>query len=116
MELVCYKKCGTCTKAKKFLMAHNLTVTYREIVEDPLTLEELQEVYRRSGLPIKKLLNTSGLLYRSLNMKEKMKTYKEEELLALLAQEPMLVKRPVLRTDKVVLVGFSEEEWVEKLL
>lgn len=116
MELVCYAKCGTCMKAKKFLMANNLDYEYREIIIKPLSIEELHEVYRKSGLPIKKLLNTSGLVYRELEMKEKVKTYSDEEILKLLSQHPMLVKRPVLRKEDVVLIGFEEQEWTEKLL
>ncbi|WP_312459048.1 Spx/MgsR family RNA polymerase-binding regulatory protein [Proteiniclasticum sp.] len=116
MELVCYAKCGTCMKAKKFLMANNLDYEYREIVSMPLSVEELRDVYRKCGLPIKKLLNTSGLVYRELEMKEKVKTYSDEEILKLLSEHPMLVKRPVLRKEDVVLIGFEEQEWTEKLL
>lgn len=116
MELVCYSKCGTCTKAKKFMMAHNLEFEYREIVSSPLSFDELTEIYRTSGLPIKKLLNTSGLVYRELDMKEKVKTYSDKDILQLLSEQPMLVKRPVLRAKGIVLVGFDEKEWSEKLL
>lgn len=116
MELVCYAKCGTCTKAKKFMMAHNLDFNYREIVSSPLSLEELQEIYSKSGLPIKKLLNTSGLVYRELDMKEKVKTYSDDQILKLLSENPMLVKRPVYRDGPLVLIGFDEKEWTEKLL
>lgn len=116
MELVCYAKCGTCMKAKKFMMAHNLDFDYREIVEKPLSFMELKEVYNKSGLPIKKLLNTSGLVYRELGMKEKVKTYSDDEILKLLSENPMLVKRPVLKSGDVVLVGFDEKKWTEKLM
>ncbi len=98
-------------KAKKFLMAHNLEFEYREIVEESLTLEELKDIYRKSGLPIKRLLNTSGTVYRDLEMKDKVKTYKDEEILKLLSENPMLVKRPVLIRDDLVLIGFNEAEW-----
>lgn len=116
MELVCYAKCGTCMKAKKFMMAHNLEYDYREIVTSPLSLQELKEIYSRSGLPIKKLLNTSGLVYRELEMKEKVKTFSDDQILTLLSEHPMLVKRPVLLKDDAVLIGFEENEWTEKLL
>ncbi len=98
-------------KAKKFLMAHNLEFEYREIVENSLTLEELKDIYKKSGLPIKRLLNTSGTVYRDLEMKDKVKTYKDEEILKLLSENPMLVKRPVLIRDDLVLIGFNEAEW-----
>lgn len=111
MQMVCYSRCGTCMKAKKFLMAQNLEFEYREITENSLTLDELKEIYRKSGLPIKRLLNTSGTVYRDLEMKDKVKTYKDEEILKLLSENPMLVKRPVLIRDELVLVGFNEAEW-----
>ncbi|HCW73347.1 MAG TPA: ArsC family transcriptional regulator [Clostridiaceae bacterium] len=111
MQMVCYSRCGTCMKAKKFLMAHNLEFEYREIVENSLTLEELKDIYKISGLPIKRLLNTSGTVYRDLEMKDKVKTYKDEEILKLLSENPMLVKRPVLIRDDLVLIGFNEAEW-----
>lgn len=111
MQMVCYSRCGTCMKAKKFLMAHNLEFENREITENALTLDELKEIYKKSGLPIKRLLNTSGTVYRELEMKDKVKTYPDEEILKLLSLHPMLVKRPVLIRDELVLVGFNEAEW-----
>lgn len=111
MEFICYRKCGTCAKAKKYLLARGEAPEEREITEQPLALEELQEIHARSGLPIKGLLNTSGLVYRELEMKEKVKTHSEEEILQLLAEHPMLVKRPVLRDGDRVLVGFKEGAW-----
>lgn len=111
MQMVCYSKCGTCVKAKKFLMAHGIEFDYREIGVDRLSFEELVEIYRKSGLPIKRLLNTSGTVYRDLEMKDKVKTYSDERILRLLSENPMLVKRPVLIREDLVLVGFDEEEW-----
>lgn len=92
-------------------MAHNLEFDYREITEDHLSYEELKSVYEKSGLPIKRLLNTSGTVYRDLEMKEKVKRCSDEEILKLLSEHPMLVKRPVLIKDELVLIGFKEEEW-----
>jgi len=111
MQIVCYRKCGTCIKAKKFLMAHNLEFDYREITEDTLSYEELKSIHEKSGLPIKGMLNTSGTVYRDLEMKEKVKSYSDDEILRLLSKHPMLVKRPVLLKDDLVLVGFKEEQW-----
>lgn len=111
MQIVCYRKCGTCMKAKKFLMAHNLEFDYREITEDQLSFEELKEIHKKSKLGIKRLLNTSGTVYRELVMKEKVKSYKDDEILKLLSENPMLVKRPVLIKDDLILVGFNEAEW-----
>ncbi len=111
MQIVCYRKCGTCIKAKKFLMAHNLDFDYREITEERLSFDELKEIYEKSKLPIKRLLNTSGTVYRELEMKEKVKSYSDEEILKLLSEHPMLVKRPVLIKEELILIGFKEEEW-----
>lgn len=113
MQMIGYSKCGTCIKAKKFLMAHSIEFDYREIGEDRLTLEELKLIYRNSGLPIKRLLNTSGTVYRELEMKDKVKTYSDEMILKLLSENPMLVKRPVLIKEDLVLVGFDENEWMK---
>ena len=111
MQMVCYSRCGTCMKAKKYLMAHNVEFDYREITENSLTLDELKEIYKKSKLPIKRLLNTSGTVYRDLEMKDKVKTYPDEEILKLLSENPMLVKRPVLIRGELVLIGFNEAEW-----
>ncbi len=115
MELACYKKCGTCQKAKKFLMSHGIEYTDREIIEDPLNFEELKEAYDRSGLKVKAFLNTSGLVYRELEMKDKVKTYSTDEILQVVSEHPMLMKRPVFRGESFVLVGFKEEEWKSAL-
>lgn len=115
MELACYKKCGTCQKAKKFLMSYGIEYTDREIKEDPLTFLELKEAYEKSGLKVKAFLNTSGLVYRELQMKDKVKTYSSDEILKVIAEHPMLMKRPVFRGESFVLVGFKEDLWKEAL-
>jgi len=112
---ICYPKCTTCQKAKKWLDEHNVKYNFRDIkVENP-TSSELFSWIKKSGLPIKKFFNTSGLLYKEQNMKDKVDTLSEKELLDILASDGMMVKRPLLITDNVVLVGFKEEEWKNKL-
>ena len=106
-----YPPCSTCQKAKKWLDAHNISYTARHIKEDNPTYEELRQWYEESGLPLKKFFNTSGLLYKSLELKTKLPEMSEDEMLALLASDGMLVKRPLLVLDGTVLVGFREKEW-----
>ena len=106
-----YPACSTCQKAKKWLDSHGLSYTDRHIKEQNPTYEELKLWYGRSGLPLKRFFNTSGLLYKSLNLKEKLLAMTEEEQLRLLASDGMLVKRPIVITDDRVLVGFREAEW-----
>jgi arsenate reductase len=106
-----YPPCSTCQKAKKWLDSHKIAFTDRHIKEQNPTYEELRDWYHRSGLPLKKFFNTSGLLYKSLNLKEKLPSMTEEEQLRLLATDGMLVKRPVLVMEKTVLTGFREAEW-----
>ncbi len=114
--ILCYTKCGTCKKAEKWLKENNIEYTYRAIDKENPSYEELKEWYAKSGLTINKFFNTSGKLYREQNMKEKVKSLSEDELLHILAENGMMVKRPVLVTDNdVVLVGFKEELWKEKL-
>lgn len=115
MELACYKKCGTCQKAKKFLMTYGIEYEDREITENPLTFEELKKAYEMSGLKIKAFLNTSGLVYRELEMKDKVKNLSSDEILQVISTHPMIMKRPVFRGESVVLVGFKEEEWLKAL-
>lgn len=115
MLFVEYPKCTTCQKAKKWLDAHGVEYTDRHIKEENPTIEELKEWHSRSGLPLKKFFNTSGMLYRELGLKEKLPSMSEEEQYALLATDGMLVKRPIAVTDETVLVGFKEKEWEEKL-
>ena len=115
IKFICYPKCTTCQRAKKWLDDNKIEYELRDIKFDNPTLEELTEWYTKSGLPIKKFFNTSGLLYKSLDLKNKLPEMSEDEMLKLLATDGMLVKRPVLIGDDFVLVGFKEVEW-EKLL
>ncbi len=112
----CYPKCTTCRKAQKWLDDNQIEYTFRDIKEEKPTLEELTAWHKKSGLPLKKFFNTSGLLYKSLELKTKLPTMTEEEMLTLLATDGMLVKRPIFVCDHFVLVGFSEGEWSAKLL
>lgn len=116
MLFICYPKCSTCQKAKRWLDEHNIDYTERHIVETNPTYDELKEWYSKSGLPLKKFFNTSGLLYKEMKLKDKLPTMSEEEQLSLLATNGMLVKRPLLVKDNMVLVGFKEVEWSEKVL
>ena len=110
-----YPPCSTCKKAKAWLEEQGVTYTARHIKEENPTYEELKLWYQRSGLPLKKFFNTSGLLYKSMNLKEKLPSMTEEEQLRLLASDGMLVKRPLLVLEDAVLTGFRESEW-QKLL
>lgn len=115
MLFIEYPKCSTCQKAKKWLDEHHIEYTDRHIVEKNPTYEELKEWYKRSGLPLKKFFNTSGMLYKEMNLKDKLPTMNEEEQLQLLSTNGMLVKRPLIVDDEFVLTGFREAEWAEKL-
>lgn len=115
MLFIQYPPCSTCQKARKWLDAHGISYLDRHIKEQNPTYEELKTWYERSGMPLKKFFNTSGLLYKSMNLKERLPSMTEEDQLRLLASDGMLVKRPVLVTDDMVLTGFKEAEW-EKLL
>ena len=106
-----YPPCSTCQKAKKWLDEHGISYTDRHIKQDNPTYEELKLWYSISSLPLKKFFNTSGLLYKSLNLKEKLPTMTEEEQLRLLASDGMLVKRPLIIKGETVLTGFREKEW-----
>ena len=110
-----YPKCTTCKKAKKWLDDHGIAYEDRHIKEQNPTAEELAVWYQKSGLPIKRFVNTSGMLYREMNLKDKLQTMRDEEILELLATDGMLVKRPLAIGDDVVLTGFKEAEWTEKL-
>lgn len=116
MLFICYPKCTTCLKAKKFLDENNISYTFRDIKLEKLSKEEITEVYKKSGLPLKKFFNTSGQLYRSLELTKRLPQMSEEQQLELLASDGMLVKRPLLVADDFVLVGFKEEQWKEKLI
>ena len=111
IKFICYPKCTTCQKAKKWLDDKKIVYELRDIKLDNPTFEELTDWYKKSGLPLKKFFNTSGLLYKSLDLKTKLPEMTEDEMLKLLATDGMLVKRPLLIGDDVVLVGFKEAEW-----
>lgn len=115
IKFICYPKCTTCQKAKKWLDDNKIEYDLRDIKEYNPSLEELNAWYKTSGLPLKKFFNTSGLLYKSMELKDKLPTMSEEEQLKLLATDGMLVKRPLLIGEDFVLVGFKESEWSEKL-
>ena len=115
MLLLCYPKCGTCRKAVKWLADRGIEAEYRDIKEQNPTYEELKEWAGRSGLPLKKFFNTSGLQYKSMGLKDKLPEMGEEEQLRLLSTDGMLVKRPILVGDGFVLVGFREDQWKERL-
>ena len=116
MLFIHYPKCTTCQKAKKWLDSHNISYTERHIKEENPTLEELNQWYKLSGLPLKKFFNTSGMLYREMGLKDKLADMPEEEQLKLLASDGMLVKRPIIVKGDTVLTGFREKEWEEKLI
>lgn len=115
MLFICYPKCSTCQKAKKWLDANQIDYTKRHIAEDNPSYAELKKWYEKSGLPLKKFFNTSGMLYKEMQIKDKLATMSEDEQLKLLATNGLLVKRPLVITDTGVLVGFREAEWTEKL-
>ena len=115
LKFICYPKCTTCQKARKWLDENNIEYEFRDIKLENPGLEELTDWYKLSGLPLRKFFNTSGLLYKSMELKTKMPAMTDEEMLALLATDGMLVKRPLAIGDNFVLVGFKESEWVEKL-
>ncbi|MDO4633537.1 MAG: arsenate reductase family protein [Eubacteriales bacterium] len=115
MLFIEYPKCSTCKKAKNWLDSHGIAYTDRHIVEQNPDFEELKEWYERSGLPLKRFFNTSGNLYKEMKLKDQLPTMSEEEQLKLLATNGMLVKRPLIVKDDVILTGFKEAEWDEKL-
>ena len=110
-----YPKCSTCQKAKKWLDAHGVTYADRHIVEDNSTADELRAWHERSGLPLKRFFNTSGMLYREMELSKKLPEMSEDEQYALLATNGMLVKRPLLITADTVIPGFKEASWEEAL-
>ena len=113
LKFICYPKCTTCQKAQKWLDDNNIKYELRDIKHNNPTFEELTQWHKKSGLSLKKFFNTSGLLYKSLELKTKLPNMTEEEMLKLLATDGMLVKRPILVGDDFVLVGFKEAEWRE---
>lgn len=115
MIFIEYPKCSTCQKAKKWLDENGIKYTSRNIKEDSPTFEELKNWYETSGLELKKFFNTSGLIYKSMELKDKFPLMSENEKLRLLASDGMLVKRPLIISGNIVLTGFREKEWLEKL-
>ena len=115
MKFICYPKCTTCHKAKKWLDDKGMSYELRDIKEDNPSLDELREWHKLSGLPLRRFFNTSGLIYRSMDLKNKLPEMSEEEQLRLLASDGMLVKRPLLITDSKVLVGFIEKDYEENI-
>lgn len=112
---IAYPRCSTCQKAKKFLDDNNIKYSEKHIVTETPTYKELKKIIEISGLPINKFFNTSGMLYRSMNLKEELKTCSDEEKIKLLASNGMLIKRPIFIKNRRVYVGFKEEEWKELL-
>ena len=113
IEFINYPKCSTCQKAKQWLDEHNIEYTQRHIADNNPTYDELKEWYRISGLPLKKFFNTSGLLYKEMQLKDKLVVMSEEEQIKLLATNGMLVKRPLVIGNDFVLLGFKEDEWIK---
>lgn len=111
IKFICYPKCTTCQKAQKWLDDNKIEYEFRDIKLDNPTLDELTEWHKKSGLPLKKFFNTSGLLYKSLDLKNKLPAMSEDEMLKLLATDGMLVKRPLVIGEEFVFVGFKENEW-----
>lgn len=115
MLFIGYPKCTTCKKAKKWLDEHKIEYTDRPIKEENPTAEELRQWHARSGLPLKRFFNTSGMIYREMGLKDRLADMSEDEQYALLATDGMLVKRPLLIGEDLVLTGFKEKEWAEAL-
>jgi len=116
MLVLVYRKCSTCIKALKWLEEHKVVFDERPIVEENPSYEELKVWYEKSGLPLKKFFNTSGMMYKDMGLKDKLSTMSEEEQLKLLATNGMLVKRPLVVGEDYVLTGFREKEWEEKMV
>ena len=116
LKFICYPKCTTCQKAKKWLDDNRVEYEMRDIKLEHPTLDELTQWYGKSKMPLKRFFNTSGLLYKSLDLKNKIPTMSDGEMLKLLASDGMLVKRPLVVSEDLVLLGFKEDEWAESLL
>ncbi len=115
LTFICYPKCSTCKKAQDFLNNNGISYQIRNIKEDKLDATELEALYNKSNLQLKRFFNTSGLLYKSMSLKDKLPLMNEQEQLTLLSSDGMLVKRPLLVGDDFVLVGFKESDYAEKL-
>lgn len=115
MEFINYSKCSTCKKAKDYLDKNNINYVDRQIKEDNPNVDEIKNWILKYGISARKLFNTSGILYRSMNLKSKLDNMTEDEMINILASDGMLVKRPLLITDKKILIGFKEKEWVKNI-
>lgn len=115
LTFICYPKCTTCQKAKKYLDDNNIAYILRDIKGDNPTKAEIEQWHKKSGLPLKRFFNTSGLLYKSMQLKEKLPSMSEQEQYELLSTDGMLVKRPLLIGEDFVLTGFKESQWSERL-
>ena len=115
LKFICYPKCTTCQKARKWLDDNKIEYEFRDIKLDNPTLDELTEWHKKCGLSLKKFFNTSGLLYKSLDLKNKLPIMSEDEMLKLLASDGMLVKRPLVISEDFVLIGFKESEWMSNI-
>ncbi len=115
MLFICYSRCKTCQKARKWLDDHGLIYDFRDIKDDLPDIGELKSWYQKSNLPLKRFWNTSGLQYRALGLKDKISEMTDEEQLEILATDGMLVKRPILIDDNIILIGFKEKEWENKI-
>lgn len=116
MLFIEYPKCSTCKKAKKWLNNHNIKYEDRHIIDNNPTFDELKEWYHKSNLDIKRFFNTSGILYKEMNLKDKLSKMNEDEMLEILSTNGMLVKRPLIISNDVILTGFKEKEWEDNLL
>lgn len=116
MIFIEYPKCSTCKKAKKWLDDHNIKYEDRHIIENNPTFDELKEWYHKSNLDIKRFFNTSGMLYKEMNLKDKLPNMNEDEMLEILSTNGMLVKRPLIISNDVILTGFKEKEWEDNLI
>lgn len=115
LEFICYPRCTTCQKAKKWLDDHKIEYTLRDIKNDNPTFDELKKWYALSGQPLKKFFNTSGILYKEMGLKSKLPDMSDEQMLELLSTDGMLVKRPLLVSENFVLIGFKEDKWAERV-
>ncbi|MDD6387939.1 MAG: arsenate reductase family protein [Bacilli bacterium] len=116
MLFIEYPKCSTCKKAKKWLDDHNIKYEDRHIIDNNPTFDELKEWYHKSNLDIKRFFNTSGMLYKEMNLKDKLPNMNEDEMIEILSTNGMLVKRPLIISNDVILTGFKEKEWEDNLL
>ena len=116
MIFIEYPKCSTCKKAKKWLDDHNIKYEDRHIIDNNPTFDELKEWYHKNNLDIKRFFNTSGMLYKEMNLKDKLPNMNEDEMLEILSTNGMLVKRPLIISNDVILTGFKEKEWEDNLL